>query len=200
MRIGIVSDLHCNAAGLRGALDLMGDVDELFCAGDIVFEYRFGNEVIELLRERGARAILGNHDTVLLGPHGARARAAPHVMRENVDWLAAQPLTLDIELAGKRVQMFHGNPFEPHNDYLYPGNASLARLAQIDADYVLLGHTHMQFAERIGRPLVINPGSAGDGRDHRNNRALSYAVLDLVSGEAHFEDYEDPASVALASR
>ena len=82
MRIGIVSDLHCNAPGLRGALDRMGDVEELFCAGDIVLEYRFGNEVIEILRERGARCVLGNHDTVLLGPHGVRARSAAHIKRE----------------------------------------------------------------------------------------------------------------------
>lgn len=189
MRIGIVSDLHCNAPGLRAALDRMGAVDELFCAGDIVLEYRFGNEVIELLRERGARAIRGNHDTVLLGPHGARARTAPHVRADNLAWLAAQPLRLEIELAGRRIAMIHGNPFEPYDEYLYPGSRKLARLEQIEADYVLLGHTHMQMAERIGRGLVINPGSAGEGRDHRNGRALSCAVLDLVSGEVRFEDY-----------
>jgi len=38
VRIGIVSDLHCNFAGLSQALDRMGDVDELICLGDSIWE------------------------------------------------------------------------------------------------------------------------------------------------------------------
>ncbi|MBM3347922.1 MAG: metallophosphoesterase family protein, partial [Betaproteobacteria bacterium] len=75
MRIGIVSDIHCNAKGLRAALAAMGTVDELICAGDSIHEYRFSNEVVALLRERGAHVILGNHDEGFLGPHGERARS-----------------------------------------------------------------------------------------------------------------------------
>ena len=31
MKLGIVSDLHCNFAGLTRALEIMGQVDELLC-------------------------------------------------------------------------------------------------------------------------------------------------------------------------
>ena len=75
LKIGIVSDLHCNHRGLLRALDIIGEVDELVCLGDSIYEYRFSNEVVQLLRERGAHAILGNHEEGFLGPHGARARA-----------------------------------------------------------------------------------------------------------------------------
>ena len=78
MRIGIVSDLHCNVAGLSQALDLMGDVDELICLGDSIWEYRFSNEVVRTLRDRGARTILGNHEKGFLGPQGTRARRRPN--------------------------------------------------------------------------------------------------------------------------
>ena len=74
MRVGIVSDLHCNVAGLSQALDLMGDVDELICLGDSIWEYRFSNEIVRLLKERGAHTILGNHEEGFLGPQGVRAR------------------------------------------------------------------------------------------------------------------------------
>ena len=57
MLIGIVSDIHCNAEGLRQALQRMGPVDELLCAGDVISEYRFSNDVVELLRERQARIV-----------------------------------------------------------------------------------------------------------------------------------------------
>ncbi len=32
-----------------------------------------------MLRDRGARCVLGNHDVGLLSPHGERARNAPGV-------------------------------------------------------------------------------------------------------------------------
>ena len=52
-------------------------------------------------------------------------------------------------------------------------------------------------AERIGRVLVINPGSAGEARDARNNFRLSYAVLDTDSGEVIFDDFHDPTRAAV---
>src|SRR5262249_1125853 len=64
LKFGIVSDIHCNAAGLGRALELMGDVDELICLGDSIWEYRFSNEVAALLKDRGAHTILGNHEEV----------------------------------------------------------------------------------------------------------------------------------------
>jgi hypothetical protein len=52
-------------------------------------------------------------------------------------------------------------------------------------------------AERIGRTLVINPGSAGEARDARNAFRLSYAVLDTSSGEVTFDDFQDPTRAAV---
>ena len=194
MRIGIVSDVHCNAGALRLAFERMGDVDELLCAGDSVYEYRFSNEVIELLRERGARYVLGNHESVLLGPQGARARAAANVRQDLLEYMASQPMSYDVDVGGKRLVMVHATPFEPFQAYVFPGSPELQRLAGFEADYVILGHTHTQMVERVGRALVINPGSGGDARDLANGRRLSYAVLDTSSGEVLFDNFlpDDP--------
>jgi putative phosphoesterase len=189
MRLGIVSDVHCNAEALRLALQRMGPVDELLCAGDSVYEYRFSNDVIELLRERGARYVLGNHETVLLGPQGVRARASANVRQDLVEYMAAQPLSLDVTIGNKRLVMVHASPLEPYQQYVYPDSPELRRLESIEADYVILGHTHTQMAERVGRALVINPGSGGDARDLANGRRLSYAVLDTASGEVLFDNF-----------
>ncbi len=197
MRIGIVSDVHCNHEALRIALDRMGDVDELLCAGDSVYQFRFSNEVMQILRERGARYILGNHEEVLLGKWGERARAADWVRADDVAYMAEQPSRLATTLAGgKSLVMVHGSPWEPHNEYIYPNSASLARFADIDADYAVLGHTHYQMAERVGRTLVINPGSAGEARDARNHFRLSYAILDTDTDEVTFDDFPDPTRTA----
>src|SRR5437868_14600899 len=107
MKLGIVSDVHCNADGLRLAIEHMGSIDELLCAGDIVYQYRFGNEVIEVLREYGARNVLGNHDLTLLSKDGERARAAATVRQHNLDYLASQPVSIEVEVAGKKLVMTH---------------------------------------------------------------------------------------------
>ncbi len=192
MKIGIVADVHCNIEGLRAALERMGPVDELVCAGDAVYQFRFSNDVIAALQERNARYILGNHERVLLSPWGDDARARPDVRQALVQYMSRQPYELETRVNGRRLVLVHGSPFDPHDEYLYPNSPNLQKLARIDADYVILGHTHYHMAERIGRALVINPGSAGEPRDHRNGFRLSCAVLDTQSGEVQFHHYDDP--------
>jgi putative phosphoesterase len=150
-----------------------------------------------LLRERGARYILGNHEDVLLGKWGERARSADWVRQDALQYMAVQPYRLETTVDGKKLVMVHGSPFEPHNEYIYPNSPSIAKLGTIDADYVVLGHTHYQMAEQVGRVLVINPGSAGEARDARNAFRLSFAVLDTSSGEVAFTDFQDPTRAAV---
>jgi putative phosphoesterase len=192
LRVGIVSDLHCNLQGLDLALDAMGDVDELLCLGDSIFEYQFSNDVVARLKERRAHIIKGNHEEGFLSPSGVRARERPGIDPAMLQFLAEQPHRRYVELAGKRLLLVHSTPWEPRGEYVHPHSANLARFAEADADIVLYGHTHCQVVKRIGGVLIINPGSAGDARDSRNGRQLSCAVLDLPSEEVTVIDYPDP--------
>jgi putative phosphoesterase len=192
VKMGIVSDIHCNAAGLREALALMGDVDELICLGDSIWEYRFSNEVAQILQERQAHTILGNHEEEFFGPLGARARARPDNDHDLMEWLAARPHRTSLDRGGKRLLLVHSTPWEPRGAYIHPESPQLARFAETEADFVLYGHTHRQVVKRFGRVLVVNPGSTGDARDHSNGRLLSCAVLDTASEEARIIDFPDP--------
>ena len=192
MKLGIVSDLHCNAAGLRYALGLLGEIDELICLGDSIYEYRFSNEVVRLLKDRQAQVILGNHEEYFFGPQGARARARDGVDPGLADWLARRPHRHELKVDGKRLLLVHSTPWEPRGTYVHPGSSLLARFAEADADIVCYGHTHQQLLRRVGKVLVINPGSAGEARDHRNGRQLSCAVLDTASEEVQLFDFPDP--------
>jgi putative phosphoesterase len=189
VRIGIVSDLHCNHRGLRRALDIIGDVDELICLGDSIYEYRFSNEVIQLLKERTALTILGNHEEGFFGPQGVRARRPDWINRELLDWLSQRPHRIELTVAGKKLLAVHSTPWEPRGTYVYPHSSLLARFAEADADFVLYGHTHHQLVRRVGGVLVINPGSAGEARDTGNDRQLSCAVLDTASEEVVITDF-----------
>ncbi|MHB8577849.1 MAG: metallophosphoesterase family protein [Dehalococcoidia bacterium] len=193
MKVGIVSDIHCNIAGLDRALAEMGDVDELICAGDAIYQFRFSNEVIARLRERGARIVLGNHEETFLGRDGERARQAPWIQADLLTFISQQPYSLTATFGGRRLLVTHGSPFDPFNEYVYPHSPTLRRFGELDADIVILGHTHFQMAERVGKTLVINPGSAGEPRDTRNDYRLSFAVLDTDSEEVRFGSFPDPS-------
>lgn len=198
VKIGIVSDIHCNIAGLDRALAEMGDVDELICAGDMIYQFRFSNEVVERLRERGARMVLGNHEETFLSRDGVRARAAEWIHQDTLAFLGEQDRTLRTRAHGKRIFVVHASPWEPNNEYIYPHSPTLRRFAEFDAEIVIMGHTHYQMAERVGRTLVINPGSAGEPRDARNDLWLSFAVLDTESEEVRFGNFPDPSRSAAA--
>lgn len=199
MRIGIVSDVHCNATALRAALDAMGDVDEVFCPGDLVFQYRFSNEVMDIVRERAIHHVLGNHEAIVLSKAGERVRASGQCDPAHLARLQSTPEILELSIGGKRLYMVHGSPWEPLSEYLYPNHPKIGKLAEIDADYVLLGHTHFSLVEQAGRVTVINPGSAGDPRDHRNGHQPTYAILDLASGECQIRTFDPKAAAADAA-
>ncbi len=192
VRLGIVSDIHSNAAGLQRALDLMGDVDELLCLGDAIFEYRFSNEVVALLRQRAAMVIQGNHEEVFFSPAGIRAREREGLDPALLEYLGGQPHRRLLQFGNKTVLMVHSTPWEPRGEYVFPHSAKLPRFAEAEADFVLYGHTHAQVVRRVGRVTVINPGSAGDARDNSNDRQLSFAVLDTATHEVQVTDYPDP--------
>ena len=198
MKIGIVSDIHSNEQGLRLALEGMGDVDELLCLGDAIFEYKFSNEVVGLLKERKAYVIQGNHEEGFLSEAGRRARERPGIDPDLLQWLADQPHRRTVEFGGRTILMVHSTPWEPRGGYVYPHSANLERFAEADADYVMYGHTHAQVVRRVGKVTIVNPGSAGDARDHNNGRLLSYGVLDTASGEVTVTDYHDPRYVPPA--
>jgi putative phosphoesterase len=121
-----------------------------------------------------------------------RARAREGVDPDLADWLLAQPHRRELKTGGKTLLLVHSTPWEPRGTYIHPGSGEMARFAEAGADVVMYGHTHQQVAKRVGRVLVVNPGSAGEARDPRNGGLLSCAVLDTASEEVRLIDFPDP--------
>jgi putative phosphoesterase len=179
--LGVVSDIHCNSLALRWALDeLEPAVDEILVAGDAIYEYRFSNEVIEMVRGCNARYVLGNHEMQFLRarPDIGKGTADP----SHVEFMEATPARLEMMIDGKRLLMIHGVPWAPWSDYVYANSPQLSRFAEVDADIVVVGHTHIAMVERVGTTLVVNPGSVGESRG-TTERYLSYAIVDTKTEE-----------------
>lgn len=192
MKLGIISDIHCNVYGLQQALAAMETVDQVLCLGDSINESQFSNETIAALKARGAHLILGNHEEAFLSSADERARDGNGIDRALLAWLGGQPLRRMLKVAGKTVLMVHSTPWEPRGEYVFPHSPRLERFAEADADFVLYGHTHAQVVRRVGRVLVINPGSAGDARYGGSTWQLSCAILDTATDEVELIDFPDP--------
>lgn len=190
MKFGIVSDIHCNVYGLEAALRLMGDIDELLCLGDIVTQTRWSDEVVGMLRRLDAKIVLGNHDTEYLKRVADGAVAKGAADGELVEWLRSQPERIEFEVCDKTLLMVHATPWT--YDYVYPGSPQMKRFSEVEADFVLGGHTHTPFAGRIGRAMVINPGSTGQGRYvPPTGSLLSCAVLNAATEEVELLHYPE---------
>ena len=148
-------------------------------------QYRVTPDILGLSREAGLLGILGNHEKAILSPasSGMRSRLAA----EDLAFLKALPDQRELELDGRRVKVVHGAPWDDAHDigccYVFERDTALmGQLSSVEADVLLLGHTHVAMGARLGDLLVLNPGSCGEARDRE--RRLSFAELDFGAGAA----------------
>ena len=184
MKIGIVSDIHADARALRRALEHMPSVDAYLCPGDAVSEYRFCADTVELLQQANVLCIQGNHEHVLFNGRNpaylkkCRETFAP----EALEFLATVPPSRDLTFEDTKLLLVHASPWEPYDEYIYPGSTRLARFATLPHDVVCFGHTHVPFVHQSGTVTIINPGSCSQPRDQ--DRRGAYALFDTATREA----------------
>lgn len=74
----LISDIHANLAALETVLaDAEGRYDTIWCLGDVVGYGPKPNECIELVRDRAALCVMGNHDWAVLDKPGINVEDQP---------------------------------------------------------------------------------------------------------------------------
>lgn len=187
MRIGIVSDIHCQPEALKRAIAAMGRIDRLICLGDAISQASFCNETVSLLRTHDALAILGNHEETFLDGPG---RQGPNVDARLADWLAQRPTHVEIRLGDLRALIVHSTPWPSRHAYVPHTHRDFHRFAVPGFDVVMYGHTHQPIACNVRDTLVINPGSVGEGRPTLHGFVRSCAVLDVAARRATIVDLD----------
>jgi predicted phosphodiesterase len=156
-----------------------------------MYQYRFNSEILDLLDQAGVRSIVGNHDKSILYAPAHPLRASTSFDAEAFARLADVPSNLTIDLGGLRLAMFHGSPWDEGESctYVYPQDrGKIERIATVEADVVILGHTHVPFATRTGDRLILNSGSVGECRDGTGK--LSCSVLDTATREVELRRFD----------
>jgi hypothetical protein len=113
----VVGDVHGCLEELRALVALAGvtDDDGVVFVGDLVAKGPDSAGVIAWARERGAAAVLGNHDEHVLraraGDAGAKRshlEVANTLTNADVDWLTALPLWVRVDVPGHPHVVVHG--------------------------------------------------------------------------------------------
>ncbi len=154
--IGVLADVHANLPALRAVLEELDrqNIQRIMVAGDIVGYGPHPAECIELLSERGAACLRGNHDHIVgtgvpvASMQGSRLIAAEwtinHLDEHYKRWLTALPLQWRFP---PWIAM-HGAPMDPtfFNAYIYDRTAerNLQWLQANQFDFCLHGHSHLQ--------------------------------------------------------
>jgi diadenosine tetraphosphatase ApaH/serine/threonine PP2A family protein phosphatase len=211
MRILIISDIHANSTALEAVLADAGEVEAVWCLGDLVGYGPDPNECIA--RVRGLPnlvCLLGNHDAAALHQidtdnFNPDARTAIEWTRQALTpeayaFLQSLPEKVVVDL----VTLAHGSPRQPVWEYLLDTRTATLSFNYFDTPYCLVGHTHLPVVyympdeNRTARLIVpeafmqmtlapravLNPGSVGQPRD-RDARA-AYAVLDTAQNTWEF--------------
>lgn len=194
-RLAIISDIHGNLPALEAVIsDLQNcDVDHVIVAGDVINFGPFSSRVTELVIEKRWSVIRGNNEYFLVDYNTPRAPAewSDPVQFAPTAWMDRQfdkrlktvigswPDTLNLRFQdAPPVQVFHGTPNDPWDSiYWTLTDEEIEKLlSDVEANYVICGHTHLPMDHQSGSWRVFNPGSVGVPLD--GMFSASYMILE----------------------
>lgn len=202
MKLLVVSDIHANWPALRAIRE---PADGVVCLGDIVSYGPSPRECLAWVRERAAHVVRGNHDTALADGTAPGAAAFKRalalatlerhrhlVAEEEVAWLRTLPTELSFRCDGYRFYAVHASPTDHLFSYRLTPDLDAEELkkevAEVRADIVLHGHTHLPMSRGAWTKVVLNPGSAGQPLD--GDPRASYAVIEDGVAEIRRVEYD----------
>jgi len=183
MELAFISDIHSNLQALQAVLDFVDSegIEEIYCLGDVVGYGADPKACLDLVRDRCAGIVLGNHDLAVASeshrahlPRDGR-KAAKHnraaLQDDDLKFLAALPYVGQ----GPGFRYVHATPGQPEL-WIRLTSYQLAQkqMGAFEEDLCAVGHTHRPtvFADRLGvhqvrrgHRFIVNVGSVGQPRD-----------------------------------
>lgn len=181
-----MADVHANLPAFQAVLDDAGSVDEIIFLGDIVVCGPHPNQCVELLRDCGARAIVGNHDKGVLAipaldppPDSWEHWTYRQLNRSQRRYLAGLPESFTIASAGETARVVH----RVSKTYLHPAMPD-ALLVELSAEafggfperIVYSGHSHRLIKRVVDGRQFVCFHSIGQPRD--GDPRAGYAIHD----------------------
>jgi protein phosphatase len=175
MKLLIAADIHGNCGAWSAVPE---DYDELWVLGDLIDYGPQPREVVADVIAKASLVVQGNHDHAVAHDDDSRwstrYRRLSEATRkftssvlgsEHKAFLRSLPQHARAVRDGVRFHLTHATPTDPLYGRLSPDSEAWAgELAAVDADVLLVAHSHVPFVRRIGDQIVVNPGSIGQPR------------------------------------
>jgi diadenosine tetraphosphatase ApaH/serine/threonine PP2A family protein phosphatase len=187
VRVAVITDIHANLPALEAVLEAIdgAGIEEIWCLGDVLGYGAEPDECAELVRERCAVCLVGNHDLAVFGvlDVAAFSEAAAEAVawtRDNVSEDSLATLR-ELEPAGERegIGLFHASPRDPVWEYVLSAEQADACLDAQATRIGLIGHSHVSLY--FTRPGDNDEGE-GEGEEIRGSQASDDTLLDLGTG------------------
>lgn len=201
MKILLIADIHANLEALQTVLDIPHD--RAICLGDIVDYGPDPDRCIDLLQKKNIPTLRGNHDNAVAFKVdcqcGYKYKHLSVATREytwdildkpQMEYLQKLPLLIKEEVDGKRLYLTHASPRSMF-EYIKPEtpdeevrNMVDEAIEPVEAEFLVIGHSHIPMNRKLGDLTIINPGSVGQPRDGDNRAGC--AVFDTETGKIEF--------------
>lgn len=202
MKIVIVSDIHGNLPALNALPER--EFDQLWCIGDLVDYGPYPHEVVEWIKGRSTIAVRGNHDHAAgfsVDPQCSPPfkKLAEETLRytrqvctdEDLSYLRSLPTRRELTVDSTPFYLVHAMPTDPLFGYCPEESERWQQEVDgIDAEVLIVGHTHTPFLRRIGKTTILNPGSLGQPKTGRPQAC--YAVWE--GGKITRKEFDYPVS------
>lgn len=209
MKIAIISDLHANLEALKSFPE---DFDELWVLGDLVSYGPNPVEVVDEVRKRATLVVRGNHDHAAGTGEDPRCSQAframakatlaftsPRLGLEQKTYLANLPLTAERTVDGVRFFLCHAVPSDPLFTYCRKNSPQWPEeVANLAANIILVGHTHLPFELQVGGRLVVNPGSLGQPKNGLTRACYAVWQDDRIELQSYEYPVEETVRKVLA--
>lgn len=152
MRVAVIADIHGDLDALQHVLAAIGraNADQIWCLGDTVgLGATAPAEVVDLVRDRCAIALAGNHDRWVTGQLSltmlplSRQRAQLQWQRRSLSedqlaWLEALPA----HARDHDIELWHGSAEDALTGWISNVQDAADHFARQQARIGLVGHTH----------------------------------------------------------
>ncbi len=179
MRLLFISDLHGNMEALRAVVEKV-KYDRIFCMGDLVDYGPNPMECIDWIRSNNVPTVRGNHDNAVALhvdcgcgytykhlSEATREYTWASIGKNEESFLRSLPLKLELKLDGIKFLFAHGSPgsFFEYIDPDTPPEKLDEYTEGLNADHLVVGHTHKPAILNASKMTILNPGSVGQPRD-----------------------------------
>lgn len=201
-RLGVLADVHGDILALRDALaqlDRLG-ADQVVCAGDLIDWGPSPGRCIEVLAERGVPCVRGNHDSVDAGGGIFDPLAFPP--GPAIAFIDQLPAIWESTIAGVRVVVCHGSPYNVMAGITPERDDIGAILARANAEVMIVGHTHVPMHLSCPAGHIVNPGSVLERALSEESIPASgtFGLLELPAGRFSVYRAGDGRRVRYARR